>query len=260
MSVEAVLGGKTLPTKEFCAALMEEVKNRHARLYHPFYLDLYEGKLSIEAVRIWAREAWGIFSYNVAINTAKLVRCQLSGIHDPEIHKKFVDIIHSEVGYAYFEGSPRPVLGHRALFLRFGESIGIAAQELERCEIEEDFLPTTVLARLGWLDIALRSNHILEQVASTNCCNEFSNQLTGGKFFRAFRDHYGLKPHDIEFFAEHGEADTEHSNIGYELVEEFATTNELQARVLKALRKGLSIWWALTDGVARECEQRRKLE
>ena len=113
---------------------------------------------------------------------------------------------------------------------------------------------------MGWLDIALRSNHILEQVAATNCCNEFSNQLTGGKFFRSFRDHYGLQPHDIEFFAEHGEADTEHSNIGYELVEQFATTNDLQVRVLKALRKGLSIWWALTDGVAREVAKRREME
>ena len=123
---------------------------------------------------------------------------------------------------------------------------------------KKNVLPTTVLARVGWLDIALRSNHILEQVASTNCCNEFSNQLTGGKFFRSFRDHYGLKPHDIEFFAEHGEADTEHSNIGYELVEQFATSNELQVRVLKALRKGLGIWWALTDGVARECAKMQK--
>jgi hypothetical protein len=43
-------------------------------------------------------------------------------------------------------------------------------------------------------------------------------------------------------------------------VKEFATTNELQVRVLKALRKGLSIWWALTDGVARECEKLKKLE
>ena len=113
---------------------------------------------------------------------------------------------------------------------------------------------------MGWLDIALRSNHILEQVAATNCCNEFSNQLTGGKFFRAFKDHYGLKPDDIEFFAEHGEADTEHSNIGYELMEEFATTNEIQVKVLRALRKGLGIWWAITDGVVRECEKRKRRE
>ena len=139
MSAEAVLSGKTLPTKEFCDVLVNEVKNKHARLYHPFYLDLYEGKLSLEAVKIWAKEAWGIFAYNVAINTAKLVRCQLSGIHDPEIHKKFVDIIHSEVGYTYFEGSPRPVLGHRALFLRFGQSIGIPGKELERCETRGRF-------------------------------------------------------------------------------------------------------------------------
>jgi len=255
MSIEAVLHGKTLPTKEFCQVLMEEVKNRHARLHHPFYRDLFAGTLAIEGVRTWAKEAWGIFACNVAINTAKLVRCQMSGIHDPEIHKKFVDVIHSEVGYSYFEGSPRAVLGHRALFLRFGDAIGVPAQELERCEIEEDFLPTTVLARVGWMDIALRSNHILEQVAATNCCNEYSNHLTGGQFFHAFKDHYGLGPHDIEFFAEHGEADTEHSNIGYDLVEQFATTNELQVRVVKALRKGLGIWWAITDGVARECQR-----
>ncbi len=108
------------------------------------------------------------------------------------------------------------------------------------------------------MDIALRSNHILEQLASTNCCNEFSNHLTGGKFYHAFKDHYGLKPHDIEFFAEHGEADTEHSNVGYDLVEQLATTNEMQVRVVKALRKGLGVWWAITDGVARECEKFKK--
>lgn len=260
MSAEAVLSGRTLPSPEFSDVLVNEVKKGHARLHHPFYLALYDGKLSLNEVRVWAKEAWGIFAYNVAINTAKLVRCQLSGIHDPQIHKKFVEIIQSEVGYQYFEGTPRRVPGHRALFLRFGESIGIPASELERCEREEDFLPTTVLARVGWLDIALRSNSILEQVASTNCCNEFSNQLTGGKFFRAFRDHYDLKEQDIEFFAEHGEADTEHSNIGYDLVEQFATTNESQIKVLKALRKGLSIWWAITDGVARECEKLKRQE
>ncbi|MET0501753.1 MAG: iron-containing redox enzyme family protein [Candidatus Binatia bacterium] len=259
MSAEAVLHGRTLSTQEFSEVLIDEVKKGHARLHHPFYLALYDGKLSLDEIRVWAKEAWGIFAYNVAINTAKLVRCQLSGIHNPEIHKKFVEIIQSEVGYQYFEGAPRRVPGHRALFLRFGESIGIPAAELERCEREEDFLPTTVLARIGWLDIALRSNTILEQVASTNCCNEFSNQLTGGKFFRTFRDHYGLKERDIEFFAEHGEADTEHSNIGYDLVDQFAITNEVQVKVLKALRKGLSIWWAITDGVARECARRKQL-
>jgi len=244
-----------LPPKEFCQLLMDEVRDRHARLHHPFYLALYDGKLTMDEIRIWAREAWGIFCLNVAINTAKLVRCQLSGIHDPEIHKEFVDIIMSEVGYEHFQGSPRPVPGHRSLFLRFGESVGISREELERCEREDDFLPTTVVARIAWLDIALRSGSILEQVAATNCCNEYSNQLTGGRFFRTFRDRYGLKEHDIEFFAEHGVADTEHSNIGYELVERFATTKDVQMKVLKALRKGLGIWWALTDGVARACQR-----
>lgn len=253
MSLDARLGGGPIPPKEFCQLLMDEVKSGHARLYHPFYLALYDGKLSMDALRIWAKEAWGIFALNVAINTAKLVRCQLSGIHDPEIHKQFVDVIMSEVGYQYFAGAPRPVPGHRTLFLRFAERIGISSEELERCDRENDFLPTTMLARACWLDIALRSDTILEQLAATNCCNEYSNQLTGGRFFRAFKQHYGLGGHDVEFFAEHGVADTEHSNIGYELMEQFATAREIQVKVLGALRKGLGIWWAVTDGVAREC-------
>ena len=155
MSAEAVLNGKTLVAKEFCDVLVNEVKNGHARLHHPFYMDLYDGKLPLEAVRIWAKEAWGIFAYNVAINTAKLVRCQLSGIHDPEIHKKFVDIIHSEVGYTYFEGSPRPVLGHRALFLRFGESIGIPAQSWNAAR---------------WKKTSCRPRFLLASVGSTSRC------------------------------------------------------------------------------------------
>src|SRR5918999_2158597 len=86
MTAEAVLSRKTLSPKEFCDVLVNEVKSQHARLHHPFYLALYDGKLSLEDLRVWAQEAWGIFAYNVAINTAKLVRCQLSGIHDPQIH------------------------------------------------------------------------------------------------------------------------------------------------------------------------------
>src|SRR5919197_3858746 len=138
MTADSSPFGEPLPPKEFCQLLMNEVKEHHARLHHPFYFALYDGKLSLDEIRVWAKEAWGIFAYNVAINTAKLVRCQLSGIHDPEIHKKFVDIIHSEVGYQYFQGSPRKVPGHRALFLRFAASIGIPASELERCEREND--------------------------------------------------------------------------------------------------------------------------
>src|SRR5438105_11907770 len=114
MSVAEVLEGKTLSTKDFCDVLVTEVKNNHARIHHPFYLALYDGKLSLDEIRVWAKEAWGIFAYNVAINTAKLVRCQLSGIHDPQIHKKFVEIIQPGDGEQYFAGTPRKELRHRA--------------------------------------------------------------------------------------------------------------------------------------------------
>ena len=62
MSAEAVLSGKTLSSKEFCEVLVNEVKTKHARLHHPFYMALYEGKLPLEDLRVWAKEAWGIFA------------------------------------------------------------------------------------------------------------------------------------------------------------------------------------------------------
>ena len=184
MSIEAVLSGKDFADQGTLPSPDGRSEDRHARLYHPFYRDLFEGKLPIEAVRIWAKEAWGIFAYNVAINTAKLVRCQMSGIHDPEIHKKFVDVIHSEVGYSYFKDRRGQCWAIGRCFCAYGDAIGIPAGELERLRNRRGLLPTTVFARVGWMDIALRSNHILEQVAATNCCNEYSNHLTGGKFFR----------------------------------------------------------------------------
>jgi hypothetical protein len=77
-----------------------------------FILALYDGKLSLDEIQVWAKEAWGIFAYNVAINKAKLVRCQLSGIHDPQIHKKFVEIYSVRSGLPVFRGnSPPPSRG-----------------------------------------------------------------------------------------------------------------------------------------------------
>src|SRR5438132_11632506 len=98
MSVAEVLEGKTLSTKDFCDLLVTEVKNTHARLHHPFYLALYDGKSSLDEIRVWAKEAWGIFAYNVVINMAKGVRCQRSGIDHAQIHKKFVQSMHPAVG------------------------------------------------------------------------------------------------------------------------------------------------------------------
>src|SRR5262245_19739046 len=59
MTVAAVLQGKTLSTKEFSDVLINEVKSGHARLHHPFYLALYDGKLSLDEIRVWAQGSMG---------------------------------------------------------------------------------------------------------------------------------------------------------------------------------------------------------
>ena len=47
MSAEMVLSGETLPTEDFCNVLIDEVKNRHARLHHPFYCGPLRWKIAV---------------------------------------------------------------------------------------------------------------------------------------------------------------------------------------------------------------------
>lgn len=61
MSAGSMLPEKALPPKEFCQFLINEVKNHHARLHHPFYLAFYDGRISMDEIRIWAKVAWGNF-------------------------------------------------------------------------------------------------------------------------------------------------------------------------------------------------------
>ena len=51
--------------------------------------------------------------------------------------------------------------------------------------------------------------------------------------------------------------DTEHSNIGYELVEQFATTNEIEVKVLKGTPKRIEY---LVGGDGRRSERVQKAE
>ncbi len=62
----------------------------------------------------------------------KLVRCQLSGIHDPQIQKKFVEMIMSEVGYEFFTAAPRGEFPATAPWIRWAVADGVARECSQR--------------------------------------------------------------------------------------------------------------------------------
>ena len=52
--------GEALPPKEFLALLKEEVRDRNARLEHPFVRLLFDGKLTLQQLRGWALQDYAL--------------------------------------------------------------------------------------------------------------------------------------------------------------------------------------------------------
>jgi pyrroloquinoline quinone (PQQ) biosynthesis protein C len=60
---------------------------------------------------------------------------------------------------------------------------------------------------------------------------------------------YHLPKEALEWFYEHIEADKGHSNLGEQLVLEYALTKDVQNRVWDSVTRSKSIYWVFFDGL-----------
>ncbi len=68
---------------------------------------------------------------------------------------------------------------------------------------------------------------------------------------QGLRQHYGLSDEQIEFFIVHIAGDEEHGGVAEELVRQYATTDETQARVREAVSTFCDKWWTMQGGYYR---------
>ena len=78
---------------------------------------------------------------------------------------------------------------------------------------------------------------------------EAINVEFSSKFVEANDRVYHLPKPALEWFYEHIEADKGHSNLGEQLVLEYAVTKDMQNRVWTAVTRSKSIYWVFFDGV-----------
>ena len=136
-------------------------------------------------------------------------------------------------------------VSHPELFIRFGESVGVAREAL----VEGVPLPTTA-ALVGWFEESTRQRPFIEGAAATNLAAEGQVPGAFGPFARALERHYGCTRDQVAFWDVHEHADREHSAIGDHVVVRMATTPELQAGVRRAVARSLELWWRFFDGIA----------
>lgn len=218
---------------------------------HPVIAGIASGQASREQLKGFGEQMWCIAKYNIAVVGGKASQLQprpddpfgLGKPYDLDIQKHFLKIVIEEGGSEVF-GDLAPTLSHYELYLRFGEGCGIPREDLESV----NFLPKIQVVTESRIDMA-RNQPLVESAIGMNWINETQFGQMGMALENGLRDHYGFTEDQLEFWAEHGVADVQHSSIGPLLIERYGTNEELRQRIWIAAVKGYGIMTTILDSI-----------
>ncbi len=206
------------------AAVME----RHCAS-HPLTEKWAAGKLSRNAMM-----GWGIEQYH-----------WISNIYKGELYKAAntpLKVQHLLLENYMEETNPeRP---HLDIILRFAAANGADIEGVKQGR----GLPTTE-AWVAWFNRVCREESFIVSIAATNIGTESQSPLLYSKVLPVLREIYRFKEEDIEHFWLHAVADTEHGGKGFDILDEYATTPELQEMAVHCARESARMRWFFFDGI-----------
>lgn len=229
-----------LPADEFVRSLTAQIQARRTFGSHPLWLQLIDGKPSREQLQRFAVQ----FFLQVR-EFPRAVSAMHSSCPFPEERIELAESIYEEET-GRISGANEP---HPELFIRFGESIGLARADM----VDGVALPATA-SLIDWFELSTRQRSFIEAAAAINLAAEGQVPGAFGPMAAALQRHYGLSARDVEFWSLHEIADAEHSAVGDSIVVHHATGAEVQRRVLAALRHSLDAWWQFFDGIQASLE------
>jgi pyrroloquinoline-quinone synthase len=216
------------PTSALRERLEAAVMERHCA-NHPLTEKWAAGKLSRNALM-----GWGIEQYHWISN---IYRGELfKAANTPlEVQRLLLE--------NYLEETD-PARPHLDIILRFAAANGADIGQVKRGR----GLPTTE-AWVTFFNRVCKEESFIASVAATNVGTESQSPPLYSKVLPALRDIYRLKEEDIEHFWLHAVADTEHGGKGFDLLDRYATTPELQDMAVDYARESARMRWFFFDGI-----------
>jgi pyrroloquinoline-quinone synthase len=210
-------------------AMIEALEPLH-RKNHPFTQALRDGKLTKSHLGEWVREhyhftkdLWHWFAFMYA-------NCPF-----PDAREAFMENITEEMD---------PSDPHTSMLLRFGEACGLDRSDI----VSSRPLPTTDALR-DWLSLVTREESFVVATAALQCGMEAQGPGLFAAMLDGIRTHFDFTDDDIYFFTVHCEADVEHGDRAYEIVEKYADTEEKVRLAVNAVRSGAEKGWFYFDGL-----------
>jgi pyrroloquinoline-quinone synthase len=208
----------------------DALKGRHSKI-HPFTELWVEGKLSREQLGAWACQHYhyvGHFSEWLAALYSRTT--------------------HFDVQEFFLENMWEEEMGtrHVDLLIRFAEACGYSRRDV----VDAELLPGTAGIQ-GWCYQLAHGGHFVEAAAGLLVGLESQTPQIYARNTPPLREKYGFAEHEIEFFTVHMVADVEHSERGYQIVERYATTAELQDLAVRTVRLASQMRWLYMSGIHR---------
>jgi pyrroloquinoline-quinone synthase len=224
-----------VPTAELLKEIQAMVSQAH-QIKHPLAQYLFDGKLTRSQLREMIGQQSCIPLYNHKFHGNLYVVCP-----DHRWRARIAEIVYEEGSGKLFAGG----VSHHELYLRLGEAVGITREELWNWPLCAEALAF----RIHYEAVCARS--FLEGVSAHTLAGESQSPGYMLRVTEALRKHYGLNDEQVLFFTVHEEADSDHANVGVELLDEFARTEEDQNTVRKAVRESLMMRQLRDDGIYR---------
>ena len=226
----------------FRLALEESVSQRHSAV-HPWSEAWQSGKLDRRMLGEWVKQ-----HYHYVSHFSEWLGIVYGNCPQPEVQHFLLENIAEEEGLAGMGefGAVR----HTDLLLDFAGHCGTKRAEILDAQLNGEVLPET-LGLQSWCH-RQATRPFVEALSALIIGLE--SQVPGiyRKTTPSLIEKYGFTPEQITFFRLHIVADDEHGERGYEIVEKYATTEEVRASCLRLVREATGMRRLMLDGVYRK--------
>ncbi len=228
-----------MATSAFRKALEDAIKQRHSAV-HPWSEAWVSGKLTRHMLGEWVKQHFHYVSYFSQWLGAVYANCP-----HWDVQEFLLENIAEEEGMSGQAGFE--AIRHSKLLLDFAEACGKSRQEIIDAQLNGELLPET-LGLQSWCH-RQSQRPFVEALSGLLVGLESQVPAIYAKTTPPLIEKYGFTQEEVTFFSLHIVADAEHGERGFQIVEKYATTPEIQATCVRLVKEATMMRRLYLDGL-----------
>jgi pyrroloquinoline-quinone synthase len=223
----------------FRHALEEAIAQRHSAV-HPFSDAWVSGRLDKRLLGEWVKQ-----HYHYVGHFAEWLGTVYGSCPEEEVRAFLLENIAEEEGITGQSGFP--AIRHTRLLLEFAEACGKSRDEIVDAQNNGELLAET-LGLQSWCAVQAKKPFV-EALAGLLIGLESQVPRIYRRTTPPLVEKYGFTEDEIVFFRLHILADEEHGERGFEIIEKYATTPEVQANCIRLVGEATLMRRLYLDGL-----------